>query len=134
MLETIRGYGSRRNAGAARRRPTDPLVKTIVMDVFITTTGFLMVVVAVLLTVQGLSLSWQTEEEQVMFDTIRSNGSERNVGETCPSRPRDPLLKTVKTIVMDLFATTGFFILAIAVLLTMQSLSPNWCEHHPWSP
>jgi hypothetical protein len=57
MLETIRGYGSRRNVGAARRRPTDPLVKTIVMDVLITTTGFLMVVVAVLLTVQGLSLS-----------------------------------------------------------------------------
>jgi hypothetical protein len=58
MFETIRGYRSGRNVGEARRRrSTDPLVKTIVMDILITTTGFLLMVVAVLLTMQGLSLN-----------------------------------------------------------------------------
>jgi hypothetical protein len=58
MLDIIRGHRSGRNVVEARRRlPPDPLVKTIVMDVLITTTGFLLMVVAVLLTVQGLSLN-----------------------------------------------------------------------------
>jgi hypothetical protein len=58
MLEIIRGYGSGRNVGEVRRgRPTDPLVKTIVMDILITTTGFALMVVAVLLTMHGLSLN-----------------------------------------------------------------------------
>jgi hypothetical protein len=58
MLQIIRGYGSRRSIGEARRRrPTDPLVKTIVMDILTTTTGFVLMVVTVLLTMQGLSLN-----------------------------------------------------------------------------
>jgi hypothetical protein len=57
MFDTIRGCESGRNIGATRRRPTDPLVKTIVMDILITTTGFALMVVAVLLTMQGLSLN-----------------------------------------------------------------------------
>jgi hypothetical protein len=54
MFETIRSSGL---GEVRRRRATDPLVKTIVMDILITTTGFALMVVAVLLTVQGLSLS-----------------------------------------------------------------------------
>jgi hypothetical protein len=57
MFDAIRGHESGRNIGATRRRPTDPLVKTIVMDILITTTGFVLMVVAVLLTMQGLSLN-----------------------------------------------------------------------------
>ncbi len=58
MFETIRGYGLGRTVGEMRRgRPTDPLVKTIVMDILITTTGFALMLVAVLLAVEGLSLS-----------------------------------------------------------------------------
>jgi hypothetical protein len=57
MFDTIRDRESGRNIGATRRRPTDPLVKTIVMDILITTTGFVLMVVAVLLTMQGLSLN-----------------------------------------------------------------------------
>jgi hypothetical protein len=58
MLDIIRGHGAERNIGEARRRrATDPLVKTIVMDVLITTTGFVLMVIAVLLTMQGLSLN-----------------------------------------------------------------------------
>jgi hypothetical protein len=57
MFDTIRGHESGRTIGATRRRPTDPLVKTIVMDILITTTGFVLMVVAVLLTMQGLSLN-----------------------------------------------------------------------------
>jgi hypothetical protein len=57
MFDTIRGRESGRNIGATRRRPTDPLVKTIAMDILITTTGFVLVVVAVLFTLQGLSLN-----------------------------------------------------------------------------
>jgi hypothetical protein len=58
MLEIIRGCRPGRNVGDARRRqPTDPLVKTIVFDVLITTTGFVLMVVVVLLTMQGLSLN-----------------------------------------------------------------------------
>jgi hypothetical protein len=55
MFETIRGYRSERNVGAAR--PTDPLLKDVVMDVLITTTGFVLLVVAVLLALQGLSVN-----------------------------------------------------------------------------
>jgi hypothetical protein len=58
MIEIIRGYRSGRNVGEARRgRPTDPLIKTIVLDVLITTAGFVLMVVAVLLTMHGLSLN-----------------------------------------------------------------------------
>jgi hypothetical protein len=57
MIEITRGYRSGRNVGEARGRPPpDPLVKAILMDVLITTTGFSMMVVAVLLTMQALSL------------------------------------------------------------------------------
>jgi hypothetical protein len=49
MIEITRGYRSGRNVGEARGRPPpDPLVKAILMDVLITTTGFSMMVVAVL--------------------------------------------------------------------------------------
>jgi hypothetical protein len=39
------------------RRGTDPLARTIVMDLLITTSGFLLMVVAVLLAVRELSLN-----------------------------------------------------------------------------
>jgi hypothetical protein len=56
MLEITRGDRSRRRVDQARRRgPTDPMVKTIVMDMLITTAGFLLMVAAVLLVAQGLS-------------------------------------------------------------------------------
>ena len=57
MFETIRGGRSARNAGKAERRGADPLARTIVMDLLITTSGFLLMVVAVVLTVEGLSLN-----------------------------------------------------------------------------
>jgi hypothetical protein len=57
MFETIRGGRSARNAGKADRRGADPLARTIVMDLLITTSGFLLMVVAVVLTVEGLSLN-----------------------------------------------------------------------------
>jgi hypothetical protein len=57
MIEITRGYRSGRDVGEARgRRPPDPLLKAILMDMLITTTGFVMIVVAVLLTMQCLSL------------------------------------------------------------------------------
>jgi hypothetical protein len=58
MLGIIRSHRSGQNMSEARgRRPTDPLIKTIVMDLLVTTTGFLLMVGAVLLTVQSLSLN-----------------------------------------------------------------------------
>ena len=57
MLDSIRGNRSDRNVDAARRRPADPLLKPIVMDLLITTAGFVLMIVAVVLAVQGLSLN-----------------------------------------------------------------------------
>jgi hypothetical protein len=57
MFETIRGGRSARKARKADRRGADPLARTIVMDLLITTSGFLLMVVAVVLTVEGLSLN-----------------------------------------------------------------------------
>jgi hypothetical protein len=53
MFEFFRGRTSKRDFDETG----DPLAKTIVMDLLITTAGFLMMVVAVLLTVDGLSLN-----------------------------------------------------------------------------
>ncbi|HXY99350.1 MAG TPA: hypothetical protein VEI03_05085 [Stellaceae bacterium] len=58
MLDSIRGSKLDSVAGAARRQqPTDPLLKAIVRDLLIVTGGFLLMVVAVVLTAQGLSLN-----------------------------------------------------------------------------
>ena len=57
MFETIRGGRSVRNAGKADRRGADPLARTIVRDLLITTSGFLLIVVAVILAVRALSLN-----------------------------------------------------------------------------
>lgn len=57
MFETLRGGASKRTFGKSRHEPADPLARTIVMDLLITTAGFLMMVVAVVLSVEGLSLN-----------------------------------------------------------------------------
>ncbi|MGO8915831.1 MAG: hypothetical protein ACLQJR_07985 [Stellaceae bacterium] len=57
MWDGIRAGRPGRSVGDARRRPMDPLLKSIVMDLLITTGGFLLTVVAVVLAVQGLSLN-----------------------------------------------------------------------------
>ncbi len=58
MLESIRGSRPEPGVGASRRRrPADPLLKAIALDLLITTGGFLLMVVAVVLTAQGLSLN-----------------------------------------------------------------------------
>jgi hypothetical protein len=56
MFEALRGGATGRKGDAARHRPGDPLAKTILFDLLITTAGFLMTVVAVVAAVQGLSL------------------------------------------------------------------------------
>jgi hypothetical protein len=57
MFETIRGRQPAPNADRARRPLADPLARVIVMDLLIVTTGFLLMVVAVVMTVEGLSLN-----------------------------------------------------------------------------
>jgi hypothetical protein len=58
MSDSIRDSTPERRVDAAhRRRPADPLFKTVVLDLLITTGGFLLMVVAVVLTAQGLSLN-----------------------------------------------------------------------------
>jgi UPF0716 family protein affecting phage T7 exclusion len=56
MFEIIRGSRSAWNADRASRRGADPVARTIVTDLLITTAGFLLMVAAVVLTVDGLSL------------------------------------------------------------------------------
>jgi hypothetical protein len=56
MFDTLRSGAAGRRDGADQRG-SDPLAKTIMLDLLITTAGFLMVVVAVVLAVEGLRLS-----------------------------------------------------------------------------
>jgi multisubunit Na+/H+ antiporter MnhC subunit len=56
MFETIRGRQPAPNADEAGRHAADPLARIIVMDLLVITAGFLLMVVAVVLTVEGLSL------------------------------------------------------------------------------
>lgn len=56
MFESIRGRQPAPNADQADRPVADPLAKIIVTDLLVVTAGFLLMVVAVVLTVEGLSL------------------------------------------------------------------------------
>ena len=56
MVDSFRS-SSGRNVGATRRRALDPLLKPILWDLLVTTTGFALVVTAVVLAVQGASLN-----------------------------------------------------------------------------
>jgi hypothetical protein len=56
MFDSIRGSRSEHGTGA-RRLPTDPLLKTIAFDLLVTTGGFALMVAAVVLAAQGLSLN-----------------------------------------------------------------------------
>ncbi len=56
MFDGLRGMAERRS-DAAGRGAGDPLARTILLDLLITSAGFLMVVVAVVLAVQGLSVN-----------------------------------------------------------------------------
>jgi hypothetical protein len=56
MFESIRGRQPAPNADEAVRPVADPLAKIIVTDLLVVTAGFLLMVVAVVLTVEGLSL------------------------------------------------------------------------------
>ncbi|HUC64292.1 MAG TPA: hypothetical protein VMA53_02610 [Stellaceae bacterium] len=57
MFESIRGRQPAPNADEAGRPLADPLAKIIVTDLLVITAGFLLMVVAVILTVEGLSLN-----------------------------------------------------------------------------
>ncbi|HZB92992.1 MAG TPA: hypothetical protein VE397_16205 [Stellaceae bacterium] len=57
MFDIIRGSRSAQGAGEARRREADPLARTIVMDLLITTAGFLLTVVAVVVAVQEMAVN-----------------------------------------------------------------------------
>jgi hypothetical protein len=57
MFETIRGRQPAPNADQASRPVADPLARIIVMDLLVITAGFLLMVVAVVMTVEGLSLN-----------------------------------------------------------------------------
>ena len=58
MLDSIRGSWSEPRVDAAhRRQPADPLLKTVALDLLLATGGFLLMVAAVVLTAQGLSLN-----------------------------------------------------------------------------
>jgi hypothetical protein len=54
MFETIHSGRSALNADKATRRGTDPLARTILRDLLVTTTAFLLAMAAVVLTVDGL--------------------------------------------------------------------------------
>jgi hypothetical protein len=56
MVDGIRNSSSEHRLGAARRR-TDPLLKAIAFDLLVTTGGFMLIVAAVVLAAQGLSLN-----------------------------------------------------------------------------
>ncbi len=56
MVDSIRGSRPEHGFGA-RRHPTDPLLKAIVFDLLVTTGGFVLMVAAVVLAAQGLSLN-----------------------------------------------------------------------------
>jgi hypothetical protein len=57
MFESIRGRQPAPKADEADRSVADPLAKLIVTDLLVITAGFLLMVVAVVLTVEGLSLN-----------------------------------------------------------------------------
>jgi hypothetical protein len=57
MFETIRGRQPAPHADQAGRPVADPLARLIVMDLLVITAGFLLMVVAVVMTVEGLSLN-----------------------------------------------------------------------------
>lgn len=58
MLDSIRRSEPDSAAGTAgRQQPTDPLLRVIGLDLLLTASGFLLMVVAVVLTAQGLSLN-----------------------------------------------------------------------------
>jgi hypothetical protein len=56
MFDSFRGSRPEPGLGAAPR-PTDPLLKTIALDLLLTTGGFILMVTAVVLAAQGLSLN-----------------------------------------------------------------------------
>lgn len=56
MFDSIRGSRLEPGLGAARR-PADPLFKAIALDLLVTTGGFVLVVTAIILAAQGLSLN-----------------------------------------------------------------------------
>jgi hypothetical protein len=56
MFGILRSGASGQQGDAAEGRGRDPLAKAIILDLLITTAGFLMAVAAVVLTVEGLSL------------------------------------------------------------------------------
>lgn len=56
MFDSFRGSRSEPGLGTARR-PTDPLLKAIAIDLLVTTGGFVLMVTAVVLAAQGLSLN-----------------------------------------------------------------------------
>lgn len=57
MFEIIRYGRSARTAGEERRRGADPLARTIVLDLLITTAGFLLTVIAVVVAVQEMAVN-----------------------------------------------------------------------------
>jgi hypothetical protein len=57
MFDNIRSRSPGPRLGVRRRDDMDPLLKSILFDLLITTCGFASIVVAVVLTVQGLSLN-----------------------------------------------------------------------------
>ena len=57
MFKTIRGRQPAPDADRADRPVADPLARLIVMDLLVITAGFLLMVVAVVMTVEGLSLN-----------------------------------------------------------------------------
>jgi hypothetical protein len=56
MVESLRGRQPAPSADEADRPVADPLARIIVTDLLVVTAGFLLMVAAVVLTVDGLSL------------------------------------------------------------------------------
>lgn len=54
MFGTMRSGHPGISRGGAYRRPADPLLKTIVLDLLITSGGFVLMAIAVALSVEGL--------------------------------------------------------------------------------
>ena len=57
MWESIRGTSPGRKVATARRRPVDPPLRLILMDLLVTSCGFVLMVAAVIIAVQSLSLN-----------------------------------------------------------------------------
>ena len=57
MLDSIRSHKTGRRLGLRRPDDVDPLLKPVLLDLLLTTCGFVAMVAAVVLTVEGLSLN-----------------------------------------------------------------------------